>query len=95
MTRSAQDRINDIRAAVDAIRKFEQSGREDGMVFDAVRMRLLEIGEAVNGLPSLCATLSRTCRGSRSSACVTGRPTGTSTPFTPRCGRPSIMTSTH
>lgn len=51
MTRSPQDRIRDIRAAVAAIRQFEQAGRDDPMVFDAIRMRLLEIGEAANGIP--------------------------------------------
>lgn len=51
MTRSPSDRIADVRAAVEAIRTFAQSGREQPMVFDAVRMRLLEIGEAVAALP--------------------------------------------
>lgn len=51
MTRSPRDRIQDVRAAVAAIREFEQAGREQPVVFDAVRMRLLEVGEAVNGIP--------------------------------------------
>ena len=52
MTRSALDRIRDIHNAVEAIRTFERSGRDEAMVFDAVRMRLLEMGEAVNGIPA-------------------------------------------
>lgn len=51
MSRSPQDRIRDIREAVAAIKQFEQVGRDNPMVFDAVRMRLLEIGEAAGGLP--------------------------------------------
>jgi uncharacterized protein with HEPN domain len=47
---AALDRIGDIRAAVAAIRHFEQAGRHEPMVFDAVLMRLLEIGEAVSGI---------------------------------------------
>ena len=52
MIRSALDRIRDIHEAVQAIRTFERSGRDEAMVFDAVRMRLLEIGEAVKGIPT-------------------------------------------
>lgn len=52
MSRSALDRITDIRRAFDAIREHELLGRSAPAVFDAVRMRLLEIGEAVNGIPA-------------------------------------------
>jgi uncharacterized protein with HEPN domain len=39
-------------AAIDAIHSYLQRGSlADGIVFDAVRMRLLEIGEAVKALP--------------------------------------------
>ena len=51
MSRSPQDRIQDIQAAVAAIREFERAGRDQPIVFDAVRMRLLEIGEAASGIP--------------------------------------------
>ena len=45
--------LSDIRAAVDAIRSHLQRGTlTDGLVFDAVRIRLLEIGEAVKALPA-------------------------------------------
>jgi uncharacterized protein with HEPN domain len=51
LTRSPRNRIRDIQAAITAIRQFEAAGRDQPMVFDAVRMRLLEIGEAANGIP--------------------------------------------
>lgn len=50
MTRSTADRISDIRRAVAAIRAHDSLGRTTPTVFDAVRMRLIEIGEAVNGI---------------------------------------------
>jgi uncharacterized protein with HEPN domain len=44
--------LSDIQAAIDAIRSHLQRGDlSDGLVFDAVRIRLLEIGEAVKALP--------------------------------------------
>ena len=49
--REAQ-RQADIQAAIDAIRSHLQRGElSDGLIFDAVRIRLLEIGEAVKALP--------------------------------------------
>jgi len=46
-------RLSDIQAAIDAIRSHLQRGTlDDGLVFDAVRIRLLEIGEAVKALPA-------------------------------------------
>lgn len=45
------DRLADIRAAIAAIRSHLERGTlADGLVFDAVRMRLLEIGEAVKAI---------------------------------------------
>ena len=45
-------RLADIQAAIDAIRSQVQRGdMSDGLIFDAVRIRLLEIGEAVKALP--------------------------------------------
>jgi len=42
----------DIQAALDAIRSHVQRGEvTDGLIFDAVRVRLIEIGEAVKLLP--------------------------------------------
>lgn len=52
MTYREQQRLADIQAAIDAIRSHLQRGDlSDGLVFDAVRIRLLEIGEAVKALP--------------------------------------------
>ena len=48
--RDAQ-RLKDIRAAIAAIQSHVQRGAiTDGLVFDAVRIRLVEIGEAVKGI---------------------------------------------
>ncbi len=48
-----RQRLADIQAAIDAIRSHLQRGDlTDGLVFDAVRIRLLEIGEAVKALPA-------------------------------------------
>jgi uncharacterized protein with HEPN domain len=52
VTYREQQRLADIQAAIDAIRAHLQRGDlSDGLVFDAVRIRLLEIGEAVKALP--------------------------------------------
>jgi len=48
-----RQRLADIQAAIDAIRShLQRGGLSDGLVFDAVRIRLLEIGEAVKALPA-------------------------------------------
>lgn len=50
--RDAQ-RLADVLAAIDAIRSHLERGElADGLVFDAIRIRLLEIGEAVKLLPA-------------------------------------------
>ena len=47
-----RQRLADIQAAIDAIRSHLRRGDlNDGLVFDAVRIRLLEIGEAGKALP--------------------------------------------
>ena len=52
MTYRDRDRLADVRAAIEAIHShLERGGLSDGLVFDAVRIRLLEIGEAVKALP--------------------------------------------
>jgi uncharacterized protein with HEPN domain len=52
VTYRERQRLADIQAAIDAIRSHLQRGDlSDGLVFDAVRIRLLEIGEAVKALP--------------------------------------------
>ena len=52
MRRDDRQRLDDISAAIDAIRGHLTRGElADGLVFDAVRVRLIEIGEAVKALP--------------------------------------------
>ena len=51
MSRRPIERLDDIQAATEAISAhLERGGLDDGLVFDAVRVRLIEIGEAVRGL---------------------------------------------
>ncbi|MDT0261476.1 HepT-like ribonuclease domain-containing protein [Jatrophihabitans lederbergiae] len=53
MTYRDQQRLTDIAEAIAAIASHRQRGDfSDGLVFDAVRIRLLEIGEAVKALPA-------------------------------------------
>ena len=52
MSYRERQRLADIQAAIDAIRSHLQRGDlSDGLILDAVRIRLLEIGEAVKALP--------------------------------------------
>lgn len=51
MTRFDRERLEDIVAAIEAISSHLERGElSDGLVFDAVRVRLIEIGEAVKSL---------------------------------------------
>ncbi|HVA60537.1 MAG TPA: HepT-like ribonuclease domain-containing protein [Mycobacteriales bacterium] len=51
MSRYPAQRPSDIAAAIAVIRTHLDRGElSDGLVFDAVRVRLIEIGEAVKGL---------------------------------------------
>ncbi|MBK6669427.1 MAG: DUF86 domain-containing protein [Actinobacteria bacterium] len=51
MSRHDEARLQDIIEAVDAIRSHLSRGDlRDGMVYDAVRVRLIEIGEAVKAI---------------------------------------------
>jgi uncharacterized protein with HEPN domain len=53
VTREPSRRLDDIVAAIEAIRAHLARGDlSDGLVFDAVRVRLIEIGEAIKDLPS-------------------------------------------
>jgi uncharacterized protein with HEPN domain len=52
VTRDELQRLDDITAAINAIRLHLTRGElSDGLIFDAVRVRLIEIGEAVKALP--------------------------------------------
>ena len=53
MTRRDLQRLMDIQVALDAVAAHLRRGTlSDGLVFDAVRVRLIEIGEAVKHLPA-------------------------------------------
>jgi uncharacterized protein with HEPN domain len=53
VSRYQRQRLLDVQAALDAIDAHVRRGElADGLVFDAVRARLLEIGEAVKALSS-------------------------------------------
>ena len=52
MSRHVRQRLVDVQAALDAIDAHTRRGDlSDGLVFDAVRVRLIEIGEAVKAVP--------------------------------------------
>jgi uncharacterized protein with HEPN domain len=53
VSRFDRQRLEDVLSAIDAIRAHLQRGDlSDGLVFDAIRVRLIEIGEAVRALPT-------------------------------------------
>ena len=53
MSRHDRQRLEDISAAINAVSAHLRRGDlSDGLVFDAVRFRLIEIGEAVKALPA-------------------------------------------
>lgn len=53
MSRRDAERLEDIVEAITAIRSHVGRGDlSDGLVFDAVRVRLIEIGEAIKALPT-------------------------------------------
>lgn len=53
MSRRHHQRLLDVQAALDAIADHTRRGElSDGLVFDAVRVRLIEIGEAIKALPA-------------------------------------------
>ena len=58
MTRRDEDRLDDIDGAIAAIESHLQRGDiSDDLIFDAVRVRLIEIGEAVKRItPALLET---------------------------------------
>jgi uncharacterized protein with HEPN domain len=58
VSRHDDERLADVLTAIAAIgQHLERGSLDDGLVFDAVRMRLVEIGEAVKDLsPEVVAT---------------------------------------
>jgi uncharacterized protein with HEPN domain len=58
VSRQDGQRLDDIAAAIQAIEAHLARGDlSDGLVFDAVRVRLIEIGEAVKGVDSALLAL--------------------------------------
>ncbi|MGH3914618.1 MAG: HepT-like ribonuclease domain-containing protein [Pseudonocardiaceae bacterium] len=52
MSRRDVQRLDDIEGAITAIRShLDRGSLSDGLIFDAVRVRFIEIGEAVKALP--------------------------------------------
>lgn len=62
MSRDSAQRCDDVINACEAIRShLDRGGLDDGLVFDAVRVRLIEIGEAVKSIDmTVLATESET-----------------------------------
>lgn len=57
MSRSTRARLEDILVACTTIESYAARAEQDGMVFDAIRIRLVEIGEAVKDLdPAVTAS---------------------------------------
>lgn len=53
MSRRDRERLTDVLDAIAAIRSHLQRGDlDDGLIYDAVRVRLIEIGEAVKSIPA-------------------------------------------
>jgi uncharacterized protein with HEPN domain len=53
VSRRDRERLEDISDAITAIRSHVARGDlSDGLIFDAVRVRLIEIGEAIKALPN-------------------------------------------
>jgi len=93
VTYRERQRLSDIQAVIDAIRSHLQRGTlADGLVFDAVRIRLLEIGEAVKALPADLLATQPSIPWSQITACAITWPIATSTQPTRSCRPPSKMT---
>ena len=94
MSRRDEQRLEDILAAAARLPSTcERGSLDDGLVFDAVRVRLIEIGEAVKAIDPALLDREPTSRGSTSQRCATTSPIATSTPLTPSFKRPSTTTS--
>ena len=53
MTRQDDDRLQDVLDSITAIRSHTARGPlSDGLIYDAVRVRLIEIGEAIKSIPT-------------------------------------------
>jgi hypothetical protein len=95
--RSDPQRLDDIAAAAPAIESHLERGTlADGLIFDAVRVRLIEIGEAVKDIyADLLASENLPSSGRTWPACATTWRTATSTRTTRSSRRPWITTCHH
>jgi hypothetical protein len=90
LSRDDPQRLQDILDAIAAIRSHVARGDlSGGLIFDAVRVRLIEIGEAIKALSPELLAPSRHTRGATSHACVIASHTTTSTPPTAKSPTPS------
>lgn len=93
MNHRERQRLTDIADAIAAIESHLSRGDlSDGLIFDAVRIRLLEIGEAVTAISAATTACEPDIPGIRSPVCATTSHTATSTPATPSCRPPSSTT---
>jgi uncharacterized protein with HEPN domain len=93
MSRHERQRLEDIVAAVNAIRTHLGRGNlSDGLAFDAVRVRLIEIGEAVKTLSADSLASEAVIPWDEIAQRRDRLAHGTSTPRTRSSPRPSNMT---
>jgi uncharacterized protein with HEPN domain len=93
MSYRERQRLADIQAAIDAIRSHLQRGNlTDGLIFDAVRIRLLEIGEAVKALPDDLLATQPSIPWRQIARMRDHLAYRYSTPHTPSCRPPSTKT---
>ncbi len=73
MSRRDAERFADILDAIEAIRSQLQRGDlSDGLIYDAVRARLIEIGEAVKNIPARLSLRNLARPGETLQRCATG-----------------------
>ena len=96
MSRQDEARLQDIVEAIDAIRShLTRGGLSDGLVHDAVRIRLNEIGETVKGIDTDILDAAPEVPWKEIAACETTSHIATSTRITPSCKTSSTTTSVH
>jgi hypothetical protein len=94
VSRRDPERLQDILDAIEAINSHVARGDlSDGLIFDAVRVRLIEIGEAIKAISPELLDTEPAHRGATSRGCATGWPIATSTRPTARSLAPSNATS--
>lgn len=93
MSRRDDERLADILASADAIAPHLTRGAlDDGLVFDAVRVRLIEIGEAVKDISAEILAGEPDIPWRDVAGCGTKSLTATSTPLTESSRPPSPRT---